>query len=855
MWASGYQLRFAPLSVAVIASGSPSGTDSKSSADANRSRVDWALKHQPLSFVENRGQADSRVDFYVAGPNSALYFTPQGVTFVLVEGAKSKSPDPIPPKSWTVKMDFVGARLNARPTGETPAPTLVSYFKGSPDRWKTGLRTFSRIRYTDLWPGIDLIYTGADSQLKYEFEVKPGADPGLIKWTYRGAPVSLDPSGNLQVTTPIGGFQDQHPYSYQAQPAGRATVMTSFDLRAGPTGDTVCAFRVGPYNHSRSLVIDPAVISYSGYIGGRFVDTAFGIAVDSSGAAYVTGYTESFPTDNFPLTVGPGLSFNLNKQMLFWTAFVAKVKADGSGLQYCGYIDGAGHQLGSAIAVDSAGAAYVTGFTTSDQTSFPVTVGPSLTFGGGTPYIGDAFVAKVKPDGTGLEYCGYIGGRGEDAGYGIAVDGQGNAYVTGETNSPGPSQAGSSVPFPARVGPSLTNASAPAFNSPDAFIVKVKADGTGLVYGGFIGGTGVDRGLGVAVDSAGSAYVTGVTNSPPSGFAGLSVGPSLTFGGGTDAFVAKVKPDGSGLNYCGYIGGAAGDTGTGIAVDSAGNAYITGETNSDPTTFPVKVGPRLTYSGGGDAFVAKLDPSGASLVYCGYIGGSGADSGYRIAVDSSGSAYIAGSTTSSQSTFPVTAASGRDASYSGGSVFGDAFLAKIDGSGANILYAGYIGGSSDDAAIGVALDSSANVYVAGGTLSSEATFPVAVGPFLHYQPGEFGEADAFVAKITGLLQPAPDFALSFAQSSISTPAGSKVSVTLNIARTGGFNGAVSISAPSTLPRGFKIPLDSTPITDPSITFKIKVKGTAQSGTDQLVFTGMDQSGKLTRTATLTLTVQ
>jgi hypothetical protein len=269
----------------------------------------------------------------------------------------------------------------------------------------------------------------------------------------------------------------------------------------------------------------------------------------------------------------------------------------------------------------------------------------------------------------------------------------------------------------------------------------------------------------------------------------------------------------------------------------------------------VKVGPRLTYSGSGDAFVAKVDASGASLVYCGYIGGSGTDTGYRIAVDSSGNAYVSGSTTSSQATFPVTAASGRDGTYSGGTVFGDGFVAKIDASGANILYAGYIGGSSDDAAVGIALDSAANVYVAGGTMSSEGTFPVAVGPFLHYQPGQFGESDAFVAKVAGLPQPSQDFALSFAPSSVSTPAGSKVSVTLNIVRTGGFSGAISISAPASLPRGLKIPLDSTPTTDSSVAFKIKVKGTAQSGTDQLVFTGMDQVGKLMHSATLTLTVQ
>jgi len=847
-------------SMAVSASVLEPGRDADGGTGSPGARVDWALKHQPLAFVENRGQVDSRVAFYATGGRTTLYFTTQGLTFALAPKRDADSSEGVAAKRWTARLDFIDAHRDTRPVGEVQAPTVVSYFKGSRDQWKTGLRTFSKIRYSDLWPGIDLIYSGAENELKYEFRVKPGADPSMIKWAYSGALVSLDGGGNLQINTPIGGFRDQAPYSYQERDGQRSEVATSFRVQPGSTtAEARCGFDVGSYDRSRPLVIDPAVIAYAGYIGGTFVDTAFGIAVDSAGAAYVTGYTESFPTDNFPLTVGPGLSFNLNKSFLFWTAFVAKIKPDGSGLEYCGYIDGAGHQLGSAIAVDSAGAAYVTGFTTSGPTTFPVTVGPSLTFASGTQYIGDAFVAKVKPDGTGLEYCGYIGGQGEDAGYGIAVDSQGNAYVTGETTSPGPGQAGAVVPFPAKVGPSLTNAGAPGFKAPDAFIVKVKADGTGLAYGGFIGGTGLDQGLGVAVDQAGSAYVTGVTSSAPAGFSGLAVGPSLTLGGGTDAFVAKVKPDGSGLNYCGYIGGAGDDEGLGIAVDNAGNAYVTGETSSDQTTFPVKVGPMLSYGGTnghlGDAFVAKVNPIGSALVFCGYVGGSGGDAGYRIAVDSGGSAYIAGSTTSSQATFPVTGASGRAAVYGGGTIFGDGFVAKIDSSGSTILYAGYLGGASDDAAAGIAVDSGGNVYVAGGTMSSEATFPATVGPFLHYQPGVFGESDAFVAKLTGLPQPAPDFSLSFTQPIINTSPGSKVNVTMNIARTGGFTDAVTISPPSTLPRGLKIGLDSTPTTDTGLNFKIKVKGSAESGADQLVFTGMDSSGRLSHAVTLTLNVQ
>jgi hypothetical protein len=854
------------------ASASATNVGSMPVSDATTAKVDWALKHQPVSFVENRGQIDPRVAFYVEGSGTTLYFTSEGVIFNL-PGKRKREGTSDMARRWTVKLDFIGARKNVRPVGEAPTPTLISYFKGPKDQWKSGLETYSRVVYRDLWPGIDLAYSGAENEVKYEFTVKPGADPTLIKWVYRGATVVPDASGGLKINTPRGGLEDKQPYSYQEQAGRRVPIATAFKLRSGAgSQDKVCGFSIGAYDRSRPLVIDPAVIAYAGYIGGNFVDTAFGIAVDGAGAAYVTGYTESFPTDQFPLVVGPGLTFNMNKRFIGWTAFVAKIKPDGSALQYCGYIDGAGHQLGSAIAVDSTGAAYVTGFTTSDQTTFPVTVGPSLTYSGGTQlmneFVGDAFVAKVKPDGTGLAYCGYIGGQGEDAGYGIAVDSTGAAYVTGETTSPGPGQAGATKPFPAIGGPSLVNAGAPSFAIPDAFIAKVKADGTGLAYAGFIGGTGLDEGLGVAVDGAGAAYVTGVTNSPPAGFAGLGGGPSLTLGGGTDAFVAKIKPDGSGLVYCGYIGGANHDEGMGIAVDSSGSAYITGETGSDQSTFPVKVGPSLTFGGAradsgdhftpGDAFVAKVSPSGSSLVYCGYIGGSAGDAGYRIAVDSAGSAYITGSTNSSAVTFPVTAASGAAATFSGGSVFGDAFIAKVDPSGSKLLYAGYLGGSGDDAAAGIAVDASGNVYIAGGTMSSAPSFPATVGPFLTYKPGQFGESDAFVAKITGLPAPpppTPDFSLSFNQPIIMTTGG-KSRVTLDITRVNGFTGNVNIGAPMNTPRGVIVVLDpSTPVSGDSLGFKIKVKGSADVGTDLLVFTGVDDSGRLNHMVTLTLMVE
>ena len=479
-------------------------------------------------------------------------------------------------------------------------------------------------------------------------------------------------------------------------------------------------FAIGSYDRGKPLVVDPTVIVYAGYVGGSLEEVGYSIAVDSSGSAYIAGYTGSTEA-SFPVTVGPDLTFNGGEI----DAFVAKVNAAGTTLVYCGYIGGSGGDLANGIAVDSSGNAYVTGNTTSSEATFPVTVGPSLTFSG----LIDAFVAKVNATGTALVYCGYIGGSDFDQGEGIAVDNSGNAYVTGLTDS-------TEASFPVTVGPDLT------FNGGgDAFVAKVNAAGTALVYCGYIGGTEGDSGKGIAVDGSGNAYVTGYTNSTEATFP-VTVGPGLTYHGGGDAFVAKVNAAGTALIYCGYIGGSDTDQGYGIAVDSSGNAYVTGFTSSTEATFPVIVGPDLTFNGYIDAFVAKVNAAGTAFVYCGYIGGSGDDRGNGIAVDGSGNAYVTGQTTSTEGTFPVADGPGRR--FNGGSSYGDAFVAKVNAAGTALVYCGYIGGNDADVGFGIAVDSSGNAYVTGQTSSSEATFPVTVGPKLTYIGNAF---DAFVAKV------------------------------------------------------------------------------------------------------------
>jgi uncharacterized repeat protein (TIGR01451 family) len=703
------------------------------------------LDDLPLTFIENQGQLDRGVAYYVQGRDTSLYFSAQGLTFALSGSQQRFATEPrfdrfslsqadaagmrADRQHWTVALDFVGAALGRHPLGREPVATKVSYFQGARSQWKTNLPTYSSLVYSELWPGIDLIYNGTASQLKYTFLVKLGADPRQIRLRYRGASsVAIGDQGQIVVSTPAGGFEDARPYVYQ-QVGGQPVAVDSayqFEDDAFTYG-----FRLGAYDSSKPLLIDPTVFIYAGYIGGTEAEEARAIAVDGNRDAYVTGETQSLP-DSFPLKVGPDLTMNGGSR----DAFVAKIRADGLGLDYAGYIGGTGVDQGNAIAVGSDGSAYIVGQTTSSEESFPVLGGPDLTYNGGLGNS-DGFIAKVKADGTALVYAGYIGGAGEDFANGVGVDGAGNAYLVGSTSS-------QQASFPVKVGPDLTfNGGVPDMEGfiSDAFVAKVQANGSGLVYAGYIGGAGNEYGRGMAVDSAGNAYVSGATASSEASFP-VSGGPDLTFNGGSfDAFVAKVNPGGSALTYAGYIGGDGQDTGDGIALDNARNAYLVGITNSPETSFPVSGGPDLTFNGGQyDAFVAKVAASGSSLAYAGYVGGDGDERGWAIAVDTTGSAYITGLTDSSETSFPVK--EGPDLTYNGGQ---DAYIVRIQPDGAGLIYGGYVGGSATDWAFGIAVDRDGYVYVAGMTSSDETTFPATRGPNVVYT-GRFTN-DAFIAKI------------------------------------------------------------------------------------------------------------
>jgi hypothetical protein len=355
----------------------------------------------PLLFIPNQGQFDSRVAYAVQGRDTQIFFSTGGVTFVLSEqpaasGHKARSlrqvgtPEPAaqsPRQRWALKVNFVDANPAAKPETLEQAETLISYFKGRPEEWCTGLQASRKIIYRDLWPGIDLVYSGTVDRLKYDFIVHPGADPDRIRLAWRGADsVQVTEEGQLAVTTPLGTLRDKMPVAWQEGKERQEKVTVAYDL-LGPAGVQVAAlatdrtlaaahpreqvqivgFTVGDYDRTRTLVLDPEMLVYCGFIGGSGDDRGFAIAVDSGGNAYVTGFTKT-DDGTFPATVG-SLDTSHNDGS---DAFVAKVKADGTGLLYCGFIGGSGDDEGRGIALDNDGNAYVTGFSLTNDGTFPV---------------------------------------------------------------------------------------------------------------------------------------------------------------------------------------------------------------------------------------------------------------------------------------------------------------------------------------------------------------------------------------------------------------------------------------------------------------------------------------------------
>ncbi|TLY20499.1 MAG: hypothetical protein E6K68_07800, partial [Nitrospirae bacterium] len=687
------------------------GPFSEAGVQASETRMQEKYGTLPLSFEANRGQTDPRVKFLSRGPHHMLFLTSDEAVMVFMTQEPSAQGEPgmVKPEKreratqTALRMQFAGANLQARVQGQEELPGKANYFTGNdPTKWRTNVPTYAKVRYDNLYPGIDLIYYGNQRQLEHDFVVRPDADPSSIALSIQGADtVEVDAQGDLVLHTAAGPIRLRKPVFYQEVNGIRKEIPGGYVIKDSHQ----VGFQVAAYDASRPLIIDP-VLSYSTYLGGIGRDSGFGIAVDALGNAYVSGVTAS---TNFPTTPG---AF----QTTFGSFFVTKLDPTGSAFVYSTYLGGMSLDEFSGLAVDAAGNAYVTGNT--DSSNFPTTLGAFQTAIGG---FVDAFVTKLNPSGSALVYSTFLGGSGFDEGLGIAVDAAGNAYVTGLTLS---------TDFP-----TTAEAFQPAsVGSDDVFVTKLNPTGSALVYSTYLGGGGTDDVSGIAVDASGNAYLTGVTDSAdfPTTLGALQT----LFGGDADAFVTKLDPTGATLVYSTFLGGSGFDDGLGIAVDASGNAYLTGV--SDSTDFPTTLGAFQTASGGGggDTFVTKLNPAGTALVYSTYLGGSSnLDEGFGIAVDAAGNAHVMGLTFSTD--FPTTAEAFQ--SNSGG--FIDAFVTKLDPTGSALLYSTYLGGSGSDQGRGIALDAAGNVYVTGFTDSTD--FPISAGAL---QTFFGGGADAFVVK-------------------------------------------------------------------------------------------------------------
>jgi photosystem II stability/assembly factor-like uncharacterized protein len=477
-------------------------------------------------------------------------------------------------------MTLVGANAAPELSGLDPLPGACNYFIDSnAENWRTDVPQYAGVKYADVYRGIDMIFYGNQSDLEYDFKVAPGADPAAIRVLF-DSPLSVDENGDLVIETGAGQIRQRKPFAYQEVNGAKHQIAARYVLKG-----RVVSFRVGGYDKSKPLIIDP-VLSYSTYLGASGSETGWAIAVDSVGAAYIAGQTSSpnFPTTQEAFQKG---STGAND------VFVIKLNPEGNALVYSTYIGGAGDDFGFGIAVDSAGAAYVTGQTGSPN--FPTK--PAM------PFIDSvsAFVLKMNPAGNALVYSTFLGGRGIDTGKAIAVDSAGAAYVTGETLA-------DDFPvfnaFQSRSQNSFCGFEA-LFICSDAFVAKMNPEGTALEYSTYLGGNRADAGTAIAVDSAGAAYVTGQTASAnfpvtPDAFQ-TAIGGSSTGGGlGGDAFVTKLAPSGSSLVYSTYLGRSGDERGSGVAIDSAGNAYVAGTTDS--LNFPTTQDAFQPSNGGSAAF-------------------------------------------------------------------------------------------------------------------------------------------------------------------------------------------------------------------------------------------------------------
>jgi uncharacterized protein (TIGR03437 family) len=673
---------------------------------------------QSLWFEPNQGQAHPSVQFLAHTPGGYIYFAHDKMAV------------------RDVRMDLVGANKHAKAELEEPTGGISSYFIGRDEKdWHTGIPHYGRVRYKNVYAGIDLVYYATGRDIEYDFVLKPGADPNQIKLAYN-KPVQIDSNGDLLVAS----LKQHRPKVFQN---GRE-IVCYYLVR----GERV-KLALADYDRSQPLTVDP-VLEFSTYLGGPAYDVSNALQLDGSGNILLAGTTRA--------PAAPGVNPFQQTSGLSQVAIVLKMTPTASAVVWFAAIGGTGGDSAYSIAVDRGGAAYVTGQTSS--TDFPVTNAVQTTFGGG---FQDAFAAKVSSQGS-LIYATYLGGSSNETGWGIAVDNSGIACIVGTT---------ASHDFP------LSRPLFSEYVAPSGFVAKLSPSGKEFVFSTFLGGkTGQSRGQAVAMDSTGAAYVTGWTSADDfpikNGFQSTRHGQN--------AFVTKLAADGGAILSSTFLGGSQFDYGYAIAIDPSGNIYLAGQTSS--TDFPLKNAFQPSFGGGySDVFLAELNATADRLLYATYIGGSGADFPGQVAVDGNGHVYLCGWTGSSD--FPLNSSL---QAYGGGLY--DTFVLELAPATNSLVFSTYLGGNGDDRGFAMSLDPTGSVYMSGVTTSSD--FPVK-NAFQQVFGGGFG--DMFVAKITPFAPvPAPVVTLI---SPAVVPAGSG-DTTIIIAGSGFQNAAVAELADGSL---------------------------------------------------------
>ncbi len=763
-----------------------------------RGRIRANMEALPLAFEANQGQLAPQVKYAARGNGYSVFLTADDAVFAIssAKQPQASSAGSRPRRTRNLQSAAIDMRLigrNSKPdvVASNELAGVANYYLGSdPNNWHAGVKQYSSVSYREVYPGVTMVFHGAQRQLEFDFVISPGADAKRIGLGLNGAQrIATDASGNLVLVSSAGDVVLHKPVAYQEMDGQREIVDAAFQVRKGNEVEIT----LGAYDRSRELVIDPS-LSYSTYLGGNAEDDAYAIAIDGSGNAYVTGQTQSL---NFPTVSGALSGSNAGG----FDVFVTKLAANGTSLAYSTYIGGSGSDSGNAIAVDGSGNAFVAGGTTSSA-NFPTTTGAlQTTFQGGSL---DAFVLELASSGGSLTFSTFLGGNGDDVATGIALDSSGE-YVVGSTTS---------TNFPTHL-PYQPN----IIGSSNGFVTKLNTSGNSLAYSTYLGaGTG-DVATAVAVDNSGRAYVTGATGNKtfpttPGAFQTTCGSDGNCNGGLSDAFVTVFNSTGSGLVYSTFLGGEGIDEGLGIAVDqSSRNAYVTGLTQSS-VHFPLKSALQGTFGGGTqDAFVTELNASGSALVYSSFLGGSLIDSGTSIALDGNKNAYITGQTNSPD--FPQAAAT--QTTLGGGR---DAFVSEISATGSSLIFSTYLGGALDEntnasggnlAAIGaIAVDNAGtNIYVAGNTASSQ--FPIIAGSV---QTAYGGATDAFVARYSGASSSASFTVSNGPLSNTSGHAGVSATSTITVGSTNGFNSAVQLAC-SVSPVVTKGPTCS--LTNPSVT--------------------------------------